>query len=118
MLKPFAGYALAGLVGLAAPVVALWLARTASADVNPAWGALAVAAGLGLASALVTVLTPARWMSVAAIASAPLCLLGLVMFAALAEAGGRYYWVWIGVAAGGVAAAFAGALLAARKLRA
>jgi cell division protein FtsW (lipid II flippase) len=115
MFKALAGYALAGVIGCAAPIIVLWLARVASADSNPALGALAVVVGLAVATALVAMLMPARWLSIAVISAAPLCLVALVMFAALAEAsGGEYYWIWIGLAAGALAAAFGGAWLGAR----
>jgi hypothetical protein len=114
VLKTFAAYASAGAVGCAAPVLLLWIARSASGEANPVWGALAVVAGLGLASGLVTRLMPARWLSIAVIVSAPLCLVALAMFAALAETRG-YYWVWVAVAAGSAGAALGGALLGARR---
>ena len=115
MLRSVAGYALAGLVGCSAPAIVLWMARTAAPGSNPVWPALAVIAGLGVFASLIVMLMPARRLTIGIILAAPLCLVAIAMFAALVDAGAGYFWIWLAVAAGGVAAAFLGVLLGARR---
>ena len=114
-MRTAAAYVAAVLAGLAMPALVLWLARTSAAGTSPWLAAAAVVAVLGLASALVAAAAPRHWLWLALIASLPLGLYAGVMFYALADIG-EIYWVWLGVALGGIAAALAGAF-AARRLR-
>jgi hypothetical protein len=109
----FAVYAAAVAVGIATPAFVLWLARTSAQDSNPYLPAIAISVGVGIVAALLTRLAPRHWLALALVVSAPLGLLGIVMFGAFVNIG-AFFWVWLGIGAGPVAAALFGAWLAGR----
>lgn len=107
-------YAAAVAIGIGTPVFVLWLARTSAQDANPYLPAIAIAVGVGILAALLARLAPRHWLALALVVSAPLGLLGIVMFGAFVNIG-AFFWVWLGVGAGAVAAALFAAWLAARS---
>jgi predicted membrane channel-forming protein YqfA (hemolysin III family) len=110
-------YAAAAIVGIGTPVFTLWVARGTPVGSDPALAGAAVVVGLGIISALLSAAIPRHWIPIALVVSVPLCLLGVVMFVALVRVN-EFFWVWLWVALGGVAASLAGAFLAARAKRA
>lgn len=112
-MKSFAAYAAAGASGLGVAVFVLWLARSSARGADPLMVGIAVVLVLGVLAVLLTRLAPGQWFGLALVISAPLALLGIVMFAALASIG-EFFWIWLGVGLGGAAAALLGAYLAAR----
>lgn len=116
-MRIWISYALAVIVGLATPVVALWIARSTPVGSDPALAGGSVVLGLGIVAGLLAAALPRHWLALALVVSVPLCLLGIVMFAALANIG-EFFWVWLGVALGGVAASLLGAFLGRRAKRA
>lgn len=95
-MKPWIIYVVAAAIGVAAPFVVL--------------AVLAAVAGLLAAVA------PLHWWRLAFVVSLPLCLLGVAMFAALASLG-EFFWIWLWVGLGGVAASLAAAY-GARRMKA
>jgi hypothetical protein len=116
-VKAWLAYAAAAIVGIATPVLVLWLARSTPVGSDPALAGAAVVVFLAIVSGLLTTALPRHWLPLALIASLPLCVLGMVMFAALVNVG-EFFWVWLGVSLGGVAASLLGAFLVARAKRA
>jgi hypothetical protein len=112
-VRPLAAYAAAAAVGIGAPLVVLWVARSSPQDANPLLAAGAIAAGVGIIAAFLARLAPRHWLALALVASAPVGLLGIVMFGAFVNIG-AFFWVWLGVGLGAVAAALIGAWLVAR----
>jgi predicted membrane channel-forming protein YqfA (hemolysin III family) len=110
-------YAAAAIVGIGTPILALWIARGTPVGSDPALAGGSLVLGLGIVSAVLTAALPRHWPWIAFAVSLPLCLLGVVMFAALADVG-EFFWIWLWVALGGVAASLAGAFLTARAKRA
>jgi predicted membrane channel-forming protein YqfA (hemolysin III family) len=110
-------YAVAVIVGLATPVLALWLARSTPVGSDPALAGASVVLGLGIVSGMLAAALPRHWLPLALVVSVPLGLLGVVMFAALANVG-EFFWVWLWVSLGGVAVSLAGAFFGARAKRA
>jgi predicted membrane channel-forming protein YqfA (hemolysin III family) len=110
-------YAAAVIVGIGTPVFALWVARGTPVGSDPAFAGAAVVVALGIISGLLSLALPRHWIPIALVVSAPLCLLGVVMFVALARVD-EFFWVWLWVALGGVAASLASAFFAARAKRA
>lgn len=112
-MKAFTAYAAALVSGIGVAVFVMWLARSSAAGVDPLIVSIAVIGVLGVLAALVTRLAPQHWWTLALVISGPLALLGGVMFAALANIG-EFFWIWLLVGAGGVAAAQLGAYVMAR----
>jgi hypothetical protein len=110
-------YAAAAIVGIGTPVFALWVARGTPVGSDPALAGAAIVVGLAIVSGLLSLANPRHWVPIALIVSGPLCLLGVVMFAALARVG-EFFWVWLWVALGAVAASLVCAFFAARAKRA
>ena len=113
-MRPFAAYAAAGATGLGVAVFVLWLARSTAVGADPVIVSIAVVAVLGILAAVLTRLAPAQWVGLALVISAPLALLGIAMFAALANIG-EFFWIWLGVGFGAVAAALLAAYFAGRR---
>jgi hypothetical protein len=110
-VKLVAAYAAAVAMGIGAPLFVLWVARSSGQDADPLLSAIAIVAGVGIVAALLTRLAPRHWLALALIASAPLGLLGIVMFGAFVNIG-AFFWIWLGVGLGAVAAALLAAYLA------
>ena len=112
-MKVFAAYAAAGALGIGAPVLVLHLARSSAVGADPLMAAAGVVIALGIVAAALAAVVPRHWLALALMLSVPLALLGIVMFAALADIG-EFFWIWLAVGLGGVAAALGAAYLAAR----
>jgi len=112
-MRPFAAYAAAVATGLGVAVFVLWIARSTAVGADPVIVSIAVVAVVGILAAVLTRLAPAHWIALALVISAPLALLGILMFAALANIG-EFFWIWLGVGLGGAGAALLGGYLAAR----
>jgi hypothetical protein len=110
-------YAAAAIVGIGTPLFALWVARSTPVGSDPAFAGAAVVVGLGITSGLLSLAVPRHWVPIALIVSGPLCVLGAVMFVALARID-EFFWVWLWVSLGGVAASLLCAFLAERTKRA
>lgn len=115
-LKVAAAYVAATAAGIGAPLFLLRLARTAPAGSDPMVAAIAIACALGLVSGLLAAVASRHWIAIALVASGPTALLGLAMYFALAEAGGRY-GVWLLVGMGSLAASVVTAALAGRIVK-
>jgi len=109
-------YAAAALVGIGTPLFALWLARGTAVGSDPAFAGAAVVVALAIVSGLLSAAIPRHWMPIALIVSGPLCVLGTVMFVALARVD-KFFWVWLWVALGSLAASLLCAYLVARAKR-
>ena len=116
-MRIWLAYAGAAIVGIGTPFFALWVTRGTAIGSDPAFAGAAVVVALGIVSGLLSLAVPRHWVPIALIVSLPLCVLGGVMFAALARID-EFFWVWLWVALGGVAASLAVAFLAARSKRA
>ena len=98
MLRFYAAYLAAAVAGVAAPVILLYLARSAPAGSDPMVAAIAIVCALGLVSGLLAAMASRHWIYVALVASGPIALLGVAVYFALAEAGGRYgVWLFVGI---------------------
>ena len=115
-MRTWAAYAGAAIVGFGTPIFALWILRDTPVGSDPALGGAAVVVGFAIFSASLAALIPRHWLPIALVVSLPLCVLGVVMFAALARVD-EFFWVWLWVALGGVAASLAAAFFAARTKR-
>jgi hypothetical protein len=115
-VKPWIIYVVAAAIGVAAPVVVLAIARETPVEAHPAFAAAGVLAVLAAVAGLLAAVAPLHWWRVAFVVSLPLCLLGVAMFAALASLG-EFFWIWLWVGLGGVAASLAAAY-GARRMKA
>ena len=98
MLRLYAAYLAAAAAGVVAPVLLLYVARSAPAGSDPMIVATATSCALGLVSGLLTATAPRHWIFIALVASGPTALLSIAMYFALAEAGGRYgVWLFVGI---------------------
>jgi hypothetical protein len=113
VLRFFAAYLAAAVPGIAAPLLLLHIARSAPAGFDPVVTATAIVCALGVVSGLLAAVASGHWTSLALVASGPTALLGLAMYFALAEAGGRY-GVWLFVGLGSLAVSLVTAVLASR----
>ena len=113
MPRPYTVYLAAAAAGIAAPLLLLSLARSAPAGSDPMVVATAIVCALGLVSGLLAAMASGHWIYLALVASGPTALLGLAMYFALAEAGGRY-GVWFFVGMGSLALSLVTAALAGR----
>jgi hypothetical protein len=116
-MRIWLAYGGAAIVGIGTPFFVLWVARGTPVGSDPAFAGAAVVVALGIISGLLSLAVPRHWVPIALIVSAPLCLLGVVMFAALARVD-EFFWVWLWVALASVAASLAAAFFAARAKRA
>lgn len=107
-MKTWATYAAAVLIGLATPVFVLWIGRTTPVGTDPSFGGAAVVFALAIVAGLLAGVVPRHWVPIALVLSLPICVLGIVMFALVANLG-EYYWAWLGSALGAVAASLLGA---------
>jgi len=78
--------------------------------------AIAIACALGIVSGLLAAMASGHWIYIALVASGPTALLGLAMYFALAEAGGRY-GAWLIVGIGSIAFSLAAAALTSRMAK-
>ena len=113
MPRLYTVYLAAAAAGIAAPLLLLNLARSAPAGSGPMVVATAIVCALGLVSGLLAAMASGHWIYLALVASGPTALLGLAMYSALAEAGGRY-GVWLFVGIGSLAFSLVAAALAGR----
>ncbi len=111
-MKTWATYAAAVLIGLATPVLVLWIGRTTPVGTDPSFAGTAVVFALAIVAGLLAAVAPRHWLPIALVLSLPICVLGIVMFALVAKLG-EYYWAWLWSALGGVAASLLGAYIAA-----
>jgi hypothetical protein len=109
----YTAYLAAAVAGIAAPLLLLHIARSAPAGFDPMVTATAIVCALGVVSGLLAVMASGHWIYLALVASGPTALLGLAMYFALAEAGGRY-GVWLVVGVGSLAFSLVTAALAGR----
>lgn len=116
-MRIWLSYAAAALVGIGTPFFALWVARGTPVGSDPAFAGAAVVVGLAIVSGLLSAAIPRHWIPLALIVSGPLCVLGMVMFVALARVD-EFFWVWLWVALGGIAASLLCAYLVKRAKRA
>jgi len=113
VLRLCAAYLAAAAAGIGAPLFLLHLARSAPAGADPMFAATAIVCALGLVSGLLAAVASRHWIAIALVVSGPIALLGLAMYFALAEAGGRYgVWVFVGI--GSLAVSLVTAVLASR----
>jgi hypothetical protein len=96
-------YAAAAIVGTGTPFFALWVARGTPVGSDPAFAGAAVVVALAIIAGVLSAAVPRHWIPIALIVSGPLCILGVVMFIAVADVG-EYFWVWLWVGLGSVAA--------------
>jgi hypothetical protein len=111
-VKAWATFAVAILIGLATPVFVLWIGRATPVGTDPSFAGGSVVFALAIVAGLLTAVVPRHWVSIALLLSLPICLLGIVMFALVANLG-EYFWAWLWSALGGVAASLVGAYIAA-----
>jgi hypothetical protein len=98
VLRLYAAYLAAAAAGVAAPVILLYLARSAPAGADPMVAATAIVCALGLVSGLLAAMASPHWIYIALVASGPIAILGVAVYFALAEAGGRYgVWLFVGI---------------------
>ena len=109
-MKAWASYAAAIAIGLATPVLVLWIGRTTPVGTDPSFAGASVVFALAIVAALLTAVLPRHWVAIALVLSLPICVLGMVMFALVANLG-EYYWAWLWSALGGVAASLLGAYI-------
>jgi hypothetical protein len=109
----YTAYLAAAVAGIAAPLLLLHIARSAPAGFDPMVTATAIVCALGVVSGLLAVMASGHWIYLALVASGPTALLGLAMYFALAEAGGRY-GVWLVVGVGSLVFSLVTAALAGR----
>ena len=110
-MKTWATYAATVIIGLATPILVLWVGRSTPVGTDPSFAGASVVFALAIVSGLLAAVAPRHWLPIALIVSMPLCLLGVVMFAALASIG-EFFWVWLWAALGSVAASLLGAYIA------
>ena len=110
-MKAWASYAAAVAIGLATPVLVLWIGRTTPVGTDPSFAGASVVFALAIVAGLLTVVLPRHWVAIALVLSLPICVLGIVMFALVAGLG-EYYWTWLVSALGGLAASLLGAHVA------
>lgn len=110
-MKTWASYAAAVAIGLATPVLVLWIGRTTPVGTDPSFAGASVVFALAIVAGLLTAVLPRHWVAIALVLSLPICVLGVVMFALVANLG-EYYWAWLWSALGGVAASLLGAYVA------
>ena len=103
----------AAAVGIFAPFVVLWAARTAPPGASPMFVAASVVLVLAFASALFASLLPRRWIITTSLVSLPIALLGSIMFLAL-TGGGPAYYIWLIVGFGSVVSSAAAAFCSAK----
>lgn len=115
-MRAWLAYAGALLTGIAAPIAVLWVARNTPVGTDSSLAGATAILVLAIVAALLTLLIPRHWWVVALVVSVPLGLLGTAMFAALANIG-EFFWVWLWVALGGVAASLLGAYVARSATR-
>jgi hypothetical protein len=115
-VKIWLAYAAAATIGIGTPVFALWVARGTPVGSDPAFAGAAVVVGLAIVSGLLSAAVPRHWMPIALIVSGPLGVLGAVMFVALARLD-EFFWVWLWVALGSLAASLLCAYLVRRAKR-
>lgn len=115
-MRIWLSYAAALIVGIGTPLFALWVARSTPVGSDPALAGLSLVLGLGIIAALLAAALPRHWLALALIVSVPLGVLGTVMFVALANIG-EFFWIWLAVTLGAVAASLLGAFFAARAKR-
>jgi len=113
--KTYATYVAALAAGCCAPAFVLGAARTAAVGSNPLTVVVSVILCLGLVSGALAALVPQRWLSVAAVVSAPIGLVGIAMFAALAQTG-DFYFVWLWAAIGSMAFSLFVAFVSAKSV--
>jgi hypothetical protein len=110
-------YAAAAVIGIGTPFFALWVARGTPVGSDPALAGAAIVVALAIISGALSAAIPRHWIAIALIVSGPLGLLGAVMFVALARVD-EFFWVWLWVALGGLAASLLCAYLVRRAKRA
>jgi hypothetical protein len=110
-------YGTAAIVGIGTPFFALWVARGTPVVSDPAFAGTAVLVALAIIAGVLSATVPRHWMPIALIISGPLCILGVVMFVALANVG-EYFWAWLWVAVGSLAASLFTAYVAGKIKRA
>ena len=110
-MKTWATFAAAVVIGLATPVLVLWVGRKTPVGTDPSFAGASLVFALAIVAGLLTTILPRHWVSIALVLSLPICVLGVVMFALVANLGG-YYWAWLWSALGGVAASLLGAYAA------
>lgn len=112
-MKAWATFAAAVLIGLATPVLVLWIGRTTPVGTDPSFAGASVVFALAIVAGLLTAAVPRHWVAIALVLSLPIGVLGVVMFALVANLG-EYFWAWLASALGGVAASLLGAHLATK----
>ena len=110
-MKTWATFAAAVILGLATPVLVLWVGRKTPVGTDPSFAGASLVFALAIVSGLLTTIVPRHWVSIALVLSLPICALGIVMFALVASLG-EYYWTWLVSALGGLAASLLGAHVA------
>lgn len=115
-MKTPATYAAALAIGVATALLVLWLARETRVGTDLSFAGASVVWALALVSALLTAAVPRRWIVVALLLALPVCGLGIVMFALVANLG-EYYWTWLWSALGAIVASLIGGYTVARAKR-
>ena len=110
-MKTWATFAAAVVLGLATPVLVLWVGRKTPLGTDPSFAGASLVFTLAIVSGLLTTIVPRHWVSIALVLSLPICVLGIVMFSLVAGLG-EYYWTWLVSALGGLAASLLGARVA------
>jgi hypothetical protein len=113
--KIYATYVAALASGCCAPALVLGAARSAAVGSSPLTVVVSVILCLGLVSGALAAFVPQRWLSVAAVVSAPIGLVGIAMFAALAQTG-DFYFVWLWAAIGSMALSLFVAFVSAKSV--